>query len=114
MTELHLTNVSFSYPDGTKALENLTLSVTSGERVAIVGQNGAGKTTAVKLMNGLLKPTEGSVLVGDWDTKNHTTAQVSRKVGYVFQNPDDQIFHNDVESEVRFWDHSASEHPPFP
>ncbi|GGA38622.1 energy-coupling factor ABC transporter ATP-binding protein [Psychrobacillus lasiicapitis] len=102
MTELHLTNVSFSYPDGTKALENLTLSVTSGERVAIVGQNGAGKTTAVKLMNGLLKPTEGSVLVGDWDTKNHTTAQVSRKVGYVFQNPDDQIFHNDVESEVRF------------
>src|SRR6478735_5570870 len=102
MTELHLTNVSFSYPDGTKALENLTLSVASGERIAIVGQNGAGKTTAVKLMNGLLKPTEGNVFVGDWDTKDHTTAQVSRKVGYVFQNPDDQIFHNDVESEVRF------------
>lgn len=102
MTELHLSNVSFSYPDGTKALENLTLSVASGERVAIVGQNGAGKTTAVKLMNGLLKPTEGTVLVGDWNTKDHTTAQVSRKVGYVFQNPDDQIFHNDVESEVRF------------
>ncbi|QFF98049.1 ABC transporter ATP-binding protein [Psychrobacillus glaciei] len=102
MTELHLNNVSFSYPDGTKALENLTLSISTGERVAIVGQNGAGKTTAVKLMNGLLKPTTGTVSVGDWDTKDHTTAQVSRKVGYVFQNPDDQIFHNDVESEVRF------------
>ncbi|WP_277586325.1 energy-coupling factor ABC transporter ATP-binding protein [Psychrobacillus antarcticus] len=102
MTELHLNNVSFSYPDGTKALENLTLSIVTGERVAIVGQNGAGKTTAVKLMNGLLKPTEGTVLIGDWDTKDYTTAQTSRKVGYVFQNPDDQIFHNDVESEVRF------------
>lgn len=102
MTELHMNNVSFSYPDGTKALENLTLSFTSGERVAIIGQNGAGKTTAVKLMNGLLKPSEGNVLVGDWDTQNYTTAKISRKVGYVFQNPDDQIFHNDVESEVRF------------
>lgn len=102
MTELKLNNVSFSYPDGTKALENLTLSIGTGERIAIIGQNGAGKTTAVKLMNGLLKPTEGKVLVGNWDTKDHTTAQVSRKVGYVFQNPDDQIFHNDVVSEVRF------------
>ncbi|WP_053368555.1 energy-coupling factor ABC transporter ATP-binding protein [Bacillus sp. FJAT-27245] len=102
MTDVRLENVSFSYPDGTKALENLTLAVHAGQRVAIVGQNGAGKTTAVKLMNGLLKPTEGTVHVGDWNTKDYTTAQVSRKVGYVFQNPDDQIFHNDVESEVRF------------
>ncbi|WKA56873.1 ABC transporter ATP-binding protein [Planococcus shenhongbingii] len=102
MTDLLLENVSFSYPDGTKALEDFSLSVTTGERVAIVGQNGAGKTTAVKLMNGLLKPKAGTVLVGEWDTKKYTTAQVSKKVGYVFQNPDDQIFHNDVESEVRF------------
>lgn len=102
MTDLVLQNVSFSYPDGTKALEDFTLTVKSGERVAIVGQNGAGKTTAVKLMNGLLKPASGTVQVGEWDTKKYTTAQVSRKVGYVFQNPDDQIFHNDVESEVRF------------
>ncbi|MFK9092994.1 energy-coupling factor ABC transporter ATP-binding protein [Bacillus salipaludis] len=102
MSYLKLQNVSFSYPDGTRALENLTLDIHGGQRVAIIGQNGAGKTTAVKLMNGLLKPTEGTVHVGDWDTKDYTTAQVSRKVGYVFQNPDDQIFHNDVESEVRF------------
>jgi energy-coupling factor transport system ATP-binding protein len=102
MTDVKLQNVSFSYPDGTKALENLTLNIPRGQRFAIIGQNGAGKTTAVKLMNGLLKPTEGTVHVGDWDTKDYTTAQVSRKVGYVFQNPDDQIFHNDVESEVRF------------
>ncbi|MHA6260807.1 energy-coupling factor ABC transporter ATP-binding protein [Sporosarcina sp. CAU 1771] len=102
MSNIELKEVSFSYPDGTKAVENLSLTIAPGERVAIVGQNGAGKTTAVKLLNGLLKPTEGTVLVGDWDTKDYTTAKVSRKVGYVFQNPDDQIFHNDVESEVRF------------
>ena len=102
MTEIRLDNVSFSYPDGTKALEELTVTVGTGERVAIIGQNGAGKTTAVKLMNGLLKPTEGTVKVGDWDTKDRTTAQLSRKVGYVFQNPDDQIFHNEVVDEVRF------------
>ena len=102
MNDLHLNNVSFSYPDGTVALEDLSISILAGERVAIIGQNGAGKTTTVKLMNGLLKPTNGSVFVGEWDTKKYTTAQVSRKVGYVFQNPDDQIFHNNVESEVRF------------
>ncbi|MFC4354239.1 energy-coupling factor ABC transporter ATP-binding protein [Chryseomicrobium palamuruense] len=102
MAELRLENVHFSYPDGTKAVDGLTLKVAAGERVAIVGQNGAGKTTAVKMMNGLLKPSAGDVYVGELNTKDYTTAQISRQVGYVFQNPDDQIFHNDVESEVRF------------
>ncbi|MGG0665911.1 ABC transporter ATP-binding protein [Viridibacillus arvi] len=102
MTNLNIRNVSYSYPDGTLALEDFCLSISSGERIAIIGQNGAGKTTAVKLMNGLLKPTKGNILVGDMDTKEYTTAQISRKVGYVFQNPDDQIFHNNIESEVRF------------
>lgn len=102
MTNLILNNVSFKYPDGTQALENLTLEILQGQRVAIIGQNGAGKTTAVKLMNGLLKPSAGEVTVGDWNTDSKTTAQVSRKVGYVFQNPDDQIFHNEVIKEVRF------------
>ncbi|MFE6166674.1 energy-coupling factor ABC transporter ATP-binding protein [Viridibacillus arvi] len=102
MTNLNIRNVSYSYPDGTLALEDFCLSISSGERIAIIGQNGAGKTTAVKLMNGLLKPTKGNILVGDMNTKEYTTAQISRKVGYVFQNPDDQIFHNNIESEVRF------------
>lgn len=102
MTNLVLNNISFKYPDGTLALENLSLEIPQGQRVAIVGQNGAGKTTAVKLMNGLLKPTTGEVIVGEWNTTSKTTAQLSRKVGYVFQNPDDQIFHNEVIKEVRF------------
>lgn len=54
------------------------------------------------MMNGLLRPSKGDVLIGDMNTKDYTTAQISRVVGYVFQNPDDQIFHSTVESEVRF------------
>lgn len=96
-------NVSFRYPNGTLANENLNLTVQAGERVAIVGQNGAGKTTAVKLMNGLSKPTEGDVTVDGENTRDKTTAQISSTVGYVFQNPDDQIFKTTVRDEVEFW-----------
>lgn len=102
MKDLILNNVSFSYPGGFLAVDDISMEIKGGENVAIVGQNGAGKTTTVKMMNGLLRPTKGEVLVGDMNTKDYTTAQLSRVVGYVFQNPDDQIFHSTVESEVRF------------
>lgn len=99
---IRLDNVSFAYPNGHLAIENVSLSFMRGESVAIVGQNGAGKTSAAKLMNGLFKPASGTVSVDGEDTSEHTTAQIARKVGYVFQNPDDQIFHNDVYSEIEF------------
>ena len=102
MRDLSLRNVSFSYPGDFLAVDDISMEIKAGENVAIVGQNGAGKTTTVKMMNGLLKPTKGDVMVGDMNTKDYTTAQVSRIVGYVFQNPDDQIFHATVEEEVRF------------
>lgn len=102
MRDLILKDVNFSYPGGFLAVDNINMEIKSGENVAIVGQNGAGKTTTVKMMNGLLKPTRGDVLIGDMNTKDYTTAQVSRVVGYVFQNPDDQIFHSTVEGEVRY------------
>lgn len=95
-------NVTFAYPNGFVANENLNLVINSGERVAIVGQNGAGKTTAVKLMNGLNKPTSGDVLVNGINTKDKTTAQIAKTVGYVFQNPDDQIFNKDVITEIEY------------
>ena len=101
MKDLSLRNVSFSYPGGFLAVDDVSIDIKGGENVAIVGQNGAGKTTTVKMINGLLRPTKGDVLVGDMNTKDYTTAQVSRIVGYVFQNPDDQIFHAPVEEEVR-------------
>jgi len=99
---LAMENVSFTYPNGHQALEDVTIKVEKGERVAIIGQNGAGKTTAAKLMNGLNKPTAGDVWIDGWNTKDYTTAQIARKVGYVFQNPDDQIFHNRVYDEIAF------------
>ncbi len=102
MTDIMIRDVTFTYPNGYTAVENINLEIKQGENVAIIGQNGAGKTTLVKMMNGLNRPTKGDVLVGDMNTRDYTTAQVSRKVGYVFQNPDDQIFHSTVEEEVRF------------
>lgn len=102
MNYIELKNVTFQYPNGFTAVEDVSMNITKGETIAIIGQNGAGKTTTAKLMNGLMKPTKGEVIIDGWNTKEHTTAQISRKVGYVFQNPDDQIFHNDVYSEIEF------------
>ena len=79
-------DVSFQYPNGFSAVENVTFEIEQGEKIAIVGQNGAGKTTTVKMMNGLLKPTKGEVIVDNMNTKDYTTAQLSRVTGYVFQN----------------------------
>lgn len=95
-------DVSFQYPNGFSAVENVSFEINEGEAIAIIGQNGAGKTTTVKMINGLLKPTHGTVLIDGMDTKDYTTAQLSKIAGYVFQNPDDQIFHNNVEDEIRF------------
>lgn len=110
-----LDNVAFSYPDGTAAVESVSLRVDDGERVAIIGQNGAGKTTTVKLMNGLLKPTSGIVLVDGEPTTKRTTATIAQTVGYVFQNPDDQIFTSSVKAELEYlpkyrrWDNDRRE-----
>lgn len=99
---ISLKNVSFAYPGGFLAVDDISIDIEKGENVAIVGQNGAGKTTTVKMCNGLLRPTGGDVLVGGTNTRERTTAQISRIVGYVFQNPDDQIFHSTVLEEVAF------------
>jgi energy-coupling factor transport system ATP-binding protein len=99
---ISLKNVSYEYPGGFRAVDSLTIDIDRGENIAVLGQNGAGKTTMVKLCNRLLCPTEGDVFIGGKNTRRHTTAEISRIVGYVFQNPDDQIFHSTVEREVEF------------
>ncbi len=99
---INFNDVSFQYPNGFSAVEHVSFEVQKGEQIAIVGQNGAGKTTTVKMMNGLLKPTEGSVIVDGMNTKDYSTAKLSRTTGYVFQNPDEQIFHNTVKDEIEF------------
>jgi energy-coupling factor transport system ATP-binding protein len=100
---IEVKNVYFTYPmAGVEALKGVSLNIRNGEFVAIMGQNGAGKTTLVKQFNGLLKPTKGDVLVDGVNTRNISVAQLARKVGFVFQNPDHQLFSETVEEEVAF------------
>lgn len=102
MSRIEINGASFTYPNGFTAVENVNLKINEGDNIAIIGQNGAGKTTTVKMMNGLLKPSSGTVVVNGKNTKQYTTAQISREVGYVFQNPDDQIFNNRVYDEIAY------------
>ena len=99
---IELKEACFGYTEDTLANENLNLVIREGERVAIIGQNGAGKTTCVKMMNGLNKPSKGDVLVDGENTKDHKASYISRTVGYVFQNPDDQIFNQSVRKEIEY------------
>jgi energy-coupling factor transport system ATP-binding protein len=94
--------VRFRYPDGTQALDGVELAVPRGQRLAIVGQNGSGKSTLVRHLNGLLRPTEGRVLVDGADAADRRVAQLARVVGLAFQDPDRQIFAGSVGSEVAF------------
>lgn len=99
---LELRDVSFQYPNGRSALQEINLSIHSGDFVALMGQNGAGKTTLAKHLNGLLKPTTGQVLVEGLDTRKESVARLATRVGYVFQNPDHQIFSKTVVEELSF------------
>ena len=99
---IEINDLHFTYPTGVEALRGISLRIESGEQVAIVGQNGAGKTTLVKHFNGLLQPTRGQVLIGDWDTAKYSVAKLASRVGYVFQNPDEQLFSKNVGAEVAF------------
>lgn len=100
--KIEIRNLHHTYPAGVRALDGISLTIESGEQVAIIGQNGAGKTTLVKHLNGLLLPTSGSVSIGDWDTRKHQVAKLASRVGYVFQNPDEQLFTRTVHQEVSF------------
>jgi len=95
-------NASYVYPGGIKAVDNISLSVKPGEFIALLGQNGSGKTTLAKLMNGLFKPTQGTVLIKGKDTRKMTVAECARIVGYVFQNPEHQIFASTIYEEIAF------------
>lgn len=102
MSLISINSVSFKYKNGYEALKDITMDFELGEKVAIIGQNGAGKTTLMKLINGLNKPASGEILINGTDISDKTTAEISRDVSYVFQNPDDQIFNKDVFSEIAF------------
>jgi energy-coupling factor transport system ATP-binding protein len=99
---IEVRNVRFTYPTGVEALKEVSLLIRDGEFVAIMGSNGAGKTTLVKHFNGLLKPAKGEVLVDGLNTRNASIASLARKVGFVFQNPDHQLFCETAEEEIAY------------
>jgi cobalt/nickel transport system ATP-binding protein len=95
-------DVLFHYPDGTEALKGVSFRITHGESVGIVGANGSGKSTLLLHMNGYLLPSSGTVTIGDIELQKATRQEVRRKVGIVFQNPDDQLFMPTVFDDVSF------------
>jgi len=100
---LELRDVDYIYPTrAVEALSGVNLQIREGEFLALVGQNGSGKTTLAKHLNGLLKPTRGEVLFRGRPLQEIRRTEMARHVGYVFQNPDHQIFSNTVREEVGF------------
>jgi energy-coupling factor transporter ATP-binding protein EcfA2 len=98
---LRLEDVHYKYSESIHALRGITLALDGG-CVCIIGQNGAGKSTLAKHLNGLLEPTDGRVLVRGTDTRESPVAELAHDVGLSFQNPDNQLFHDSVEEELRY------------
>ena len=94
--------VEFRYPDGTEALRGVSFRITHGESVGIVGANGAGKSTLLLQINGYMLPSAGTIRVGDLDVTKKTRQEIRKKVGVIFQNPDDQLFMPTVYDDVAF------------
>lgn len=100
--KIELKKLRYAYPSGDEVLKGIDLTISGTKPVAIIGQNGAGKTTIVKHFNGILCPSAGEVLIEGETIQQRTTAQWSKKIGYVFQNPDDQLFLESVRKEFTF------------
>ena len=101
-TRLSINLDSFKYPDGTVALADIRLDIAKGEFTGILGSNGSGKTTLLKVMDGLIKDYTGQVLLDGEDVRRLQPRDIYRKVGLVFQNPDDQLFAHTVFEDVAF------------
>jgi cobalt/nickel transport system ATP-binding protein len=99
---LEVIDLSFAYPDGRQALRDVDLHVHHGERVALLGPNGAGKTTLLLHLNGILRPASGEVRVAGLVVSEDSALEVRRRVGLVFQDPDDQLFMPTVGQDVAF------------
>jgi cobalt/nickel transport system ATP-binding protein len=99
---VELKDVHFRYPDGTDALKGISFKVFHGESVGITGANGAGKTTLLLNMNGHLLPTNGEISIGEIPLTKKTKQEIRKKVGFIFQRPDDQLFMPSVYEDVAF------------
>jgi len=95
-------HVTFSYPDGFTALKDISLEFHEGDFVLVSGWNGSGKTTLAKHLNGLLRPTEGRMVIGGQDISDRPTSDLARGIGFLFQNPDHQLHRPTVRDELAF------------
>jgi energy-coupling factor transport system ATP-binding protein len=100
--EVVFEDVWFNYRNGTPALKGINLEIKKGEFIALIGSNGSGKTTLLSCMIGFIKPSRGRILIDGQDIKNSSVAELAVKVGYLFQNPDLQLFTDTVAQEVGF------------
>jgi cobalt/nickel transport system ATP-binding protein len=101
-TALEISDLTFSYPDGRQVLNSVNLQINKGERVALLGPNGAGKTTLVMHLNGILLSDQGIVKVAGIKVDKENLFEVRKRVGLVFQDPDDQLFMTTVRDDVAF------------
>jgi len=101
-TALEISDLTFSYPDGRQVLNSVNLQIDKGERVALLGPNGAGKTTLVMHLNGILLSNQGIVKVAGIKVDKENLFEVRKRVGLVFQDPDDQLFMTTVRDDVAF------------
>ncbi|MBY9006740.1 MAG: energy-coupling factor ABC transporter ATP-binding protein [Candidatus Lokiarchaeota archaeon] len=99
---LEFYNISFNYEKNKRILDNINLKMFKGEFIAIMGRNGSGKTTLLKLINGLLRPGKGKILIENKDIKRNSVAQLTKKIGYIFQNPANQFYHDTVDEEISY------------
>jgi energy-coupling factor transport system ATP-binding protein len=99
---LRVEGLAHRFPDGRLALDDVSFAISPGEVVALIGRNGSGKTTLARHLNGLLRPTAGRVLLGGREVAGLPLERVAQRVGYVFQDPDHQLFAPSVEEEVAF------------
>jgi cobalt/nickel transport system ATP-binding protein len=99
---IEVKNLDYVYPDGKQALKNISFRITHGESVGIIGLNGAGKSTLLMHLNGVLFPTGGEVSIGEVAVRKSTLQVIRQHVGFIFQNPDDQLFMSTVYDDVAF------------
>ena len=99
---LEIKNLNYSYPDGKEALKDINIKIDNNETIAIVGANGAGKSTLIKTIVGIFLTTKGDIIVDGEKVTKKTLSSIRKKVGVVFQNPDDQLFMNNVYDDIAF------------
>lgn len=102
MKIIDVSNVSYTYSDGSSALKNINMKINEGEKIAIIGPNGAGKSTLFHMFNGILKPTSGTITVNGVKVHKKNLVEIRRTVGMIFQNSDDQLFNSTVHQEIAY------------